>query len=196
MSEFPNMRAEYQHLYEVCQATPARFAELDSMAGRIGSGKPRYEAAALGMRVPWQWVGIVHLMECTLRFDRHLHNGDPLTARTRNAPVGRPPWGNPPFPWEASAKDALIFRNLHNEKDWSIPGMLFQFERWNGMAYRRRGIPSPYLWAGSQHYTAGKFLKDGEFDPKTVSKQLGAAVVLKRLLQLAPVAPGKGGAES
>jgi len=38
-------------------------------------------------------------------FKLHLHNGDPLTARTVNVPKGRPKTGQPPFAWGISAKD-------------------------------------------------------------------------------------------
>jgi lysozyme family protein len=43
-------------------------------------------------------------------------------------------------------------------------------------------VLSPYLWSGSQHYTSGKFVADGTFDPDAVSKQSGAAVILRRMV--------------
>jgi lysozyme family protein len=58
-------------------------------------------------------------------------------------------------------------------------------ERFNGWGYRRHDIdvPSPYLWSFSNHYTRGKFTKDRVFSPTTVSKQCGAAVLLKRMVE-------------
>ncbi len=191
------IRAEYQAMYESANPRKEVFALVDTAAASIGRFKDRYDAAVEGTGVPWQWIGIVHLMESSLAFNKHLHNGDPTAARTVNVPIGRPVVGRPPFTWEESAKDAIAFKMLHLVPEWDIPTICYQFERWNGFGYRMRGIPSPYLWAGSQHYTAGRFVKDGKFSPTAVSKQLGAAVVLKRLLQLAPiVVPGKGGADS
>jgi lysozyme family protein len=190
------MAAEYQHLYDTAQANPASAALVDTLAVRIGRAKDHYASAVRGTPIPWQWAGIVHLMECALDFTKHLHNGDPLSARTVHAPAGRPYFGNPPFTWEQSAKDALLFRGLHNEHRWDVPAMLFEFEKYNGMGYRARGVHSPYLWAGCSHYTAGKFTADGLFNSHAVSKQIGAGVVLRRLLQLAPIeAQGKGGAD-
>ena len=40
-------------------------------------------------------------------------------------------------------------------------------------------VLTPYLWSFSNHYKKGKFVKDGKFDPEFVSKQCGAAVILK-----------------
>ena len=59
--------------------------------------------------------------------------------------------------------------------------MLFKMEQFNGFGYRVKGINSPYLWSFSNHYTKGKFTRDGFFDPNAVSKQIGAAVLLRRM---------------
>ena len=59
--------------------------------------------------------------------------------------------------------------------------MLFPWEKYNGMGYRPFGVPSPYLWSFSSIYTSGKYVADGRFDPTVVSKQSGAAVMLKAL---------------
>jgi lysozyme family protein len=130
----------------------------------------------------WSVIAIIHSLEASLNFKTHLHNGDPLTAKTVRVPKGRP-LGNPPFDWVESAADALQFDGLSNWQDWSIPGSLYRFELFNGMGYRKRGIPSPYLWSFSNHYTKGKFVKDGDFDADKVSQQCGAAVLLKVLLE-------------
>jgi lysozyme family protein len=66
--------------------------------------------------------------------------------------------------------------------DWSVPHMLFLLERYNGFGYRSRGVPTPYLWSLSNLYEKGKFVADGVFDPAAVSKQCGAAVMLKAVL--------------
>jgi lysozyme family protein len=59
--------------------------------------------------------------------------------------------------------------------------MLFKMEQFNGFGYRVKGINSPYLWSFSNHYSKGKFTRDGFFDPNAVSKQIGAAVLLRRM---------------
>ena len=98
---------------------------------------------------PWYVVGVIHALESSLNFGRHLHNGDPLTARTVQVPAGRPKTGQPPFTWEASASDALRYQGFDKWKDWSIPGTLFKLEGYNGFGYRdhHADVPSPYLGA-------------------------------------------------
>lgn len=171
--------SEYQALYDSCELRSVNILAVKNAGSRISQHWERYAAAVAGTAIPWKWLALVHLMEANLRFDCHLHNGDPLSARTVHHPAGRPTIGAPPFTWEDSAADVLRFQGLTGLRMWTIPDMLYQFERYNGVGYRRYAIYSPYLWAGSQHYSAGKFTSDGVFDPAAVSHQIGAGVILK-----------------
>src|SRR5690606_14680775 len=65
--------------------------------------------------------------------------------------------------------------------DWSIEGTLDILERYNGLGYRNKGLPSPYLWAGTDQYVKGKYVADGKFDPNHVDRQLGVAPILMKL---------------
>jgi lysozyme family protein len=164
------------------------------LATSIATWRPKYEevsmtaAAAIpnGSHCPWYVIGLIHLMECSLSWSKHLHNGDPLTDRTTHVPAGRPRKGNPPFTWHQSAVDAIRMLDFNNASyDWtSIPFILQKLEGYNGLGYRSKGIYSPYLWAGTNHYTAGKYAADGKYDPKLVSKQIGVAPILSRLLAM------------
>ena len=176
-----SFRNEYQQLFNTCLIAPKKFDEVDACVNKIVQAKPRYGAVSANTGVPWYFIGIVHNMECAGNFLQHLHNGDPLTARTLHVPAGFPKTGQPPFAWEASAEDSLRLKKLNTWTDWSVPGLLFKLEEYNGFGYRRRGINSPYLWSFSNQYTKGKFTKDSFFDPAAVSKQIGAAVLLRRL---------------
>ena len=60
--------------------------------------------------------------------------------------------------------------------------MLYRFEANNGMGYRKRSVATPYLWSFTNHYDKGKFVADGKYDAEAISKQVGAAVLLKELL--------------
>lgn len=42
---------------------------------------------------------------------------------------------------------------------------------------------SPYLWSFTEHYSAGKFMKDGVYDPEAIDVQCGAATLLRRLAE-------------
>jgi lysozyme family protein len=159
----------------------AQLASTHLMQG-IAAGRARYIAAGRATGVPWCIVGILHQLECGGSFALHLHNGDPLTARTKQVPAGRPKGGRPPFSWEDSAIDALRYDGLHHvgAEGWASIGVtLDTLERYNGLGYRRRCIATPYLWGGSNHYERGKYIADGRFDANTVSRQTGAAVLLQ-----------------
>jgi lysozyme family protein/peptidoglycan hydrolase-like protein with peptidoglycan-binding domain len=181
-------RQGYELLYESCLVRPKRRAAVDQLVARITANKARYAKVGKALGVPWYVVGIIHSLEAGGDFSRHLHNGDPLTARTTHVPAGRPPTGRPPFTWEQSAIDALRLRGMDRWKDWSIPGTLYELEGYNGFGYRdyHPNVPSPYLWSFSNHYTRGKYVADGRFSPTAVSQQVGAAVLLKQLVAAAP----------
>ena len=150
-------------------------------------GKDRYAAMAASVHpdMPWWFVAVIHGLEASFRFSRHLHNGDTLAARTTNVPKGRPVKGDPPFTWEESAYDALTMpgKAYHKEHDWTMPAILWRLEGYNGYGYRLyRGIHTPYLWAGTNHYSQGKYTSDGVWDSDAVSKQAGAAGVIRLLI--------------
>ena len=175
---------EYVDLWRSCAIRPSRLGEVDTIVDRIVAHKARYRKAGKPHGVPWHVVAVIHMLEGSGNFSTHLHNGDPLTARTVHVPKGRPKAGKPPFKWEASASDALEFDGLGTWRNWTLPGTLFALERFNGFGYRanRIRIHSPYLWSFSNQYTMGKFVKDGHFSPSAVSQQCGAAVLLKRMV--------------
>ena len=63
---------------------------------------------------------------------------------------------------------------------------LTSFELYNGFGYRNHKKPSAYLWAGSNQYEGGKFVKDGVFDPNARDQQLGCMVLFEELTALDP----------
>lgn len=169
----------YNFLFDNLQVQKFQM-ELKSYVARINANKERYEAVEKETGVPWFFVAVIHALECSLSFNQHLHNGDPLSARTVQVPKGRPKIGEPPFTWEYSAKDALEYDGLTDWKDWTVEGMLFELEAYNGWGYRTKGINSPYLWSGTQFYTKGKYGSDDKYDANLVSQQIGAAILLKQ----------------
>jgi lysozyme family protein len=172
-------------MFDTCKIRDERLAEIDRhYVQPLLKGRMAYESVGTSVGIPWWFVGIVHGVECSFSFECHLHNGDPLTDRTRNEPRGRPIEGSPPFTWSDSARDALIGQRLVDLDDWTLGTALDRLERYNGLGYRKRGLPSPYLWSFSNHFVKGKFVEDGVFDPEAPSRQCGGAVLLKRLAQL------------
>ena len=186
----PALTTEYNQLFDSCIITPSRYPEVNNMVATIVKGTDRYKAVGDPLGIPWYFVGVIHMMECSCNFNTHLHNGDPLNARTVQVPAGRPKTGSPTFTWEFSANDALVYQGFDKWNDWSIAGMLYLLELYNGTGYRRQGINTPYLWSYSNQYTKGKYVKDGVYDPNAVSKQCGAAVLLRRMAELQEIVIG------
>src|SRR5215210_8455887 len=106
------LREEYQRLFDTCIISPSRASIVDKLAAGIEQNRNRYAAVGDPLGIPWYFIGVIHNMESSQNFKRHLHNGDPLTARTVQVPAGRPKTGSPPFTWEESATDALRLEGL------------------------------------------------------------------------------------
>lgn len=177
------LRNEYSNLFNTCIIRPERVAAVDDTVAKLMLNKVRYQNVLPG--IPWSFVAVIHNMEASLNFNRHLHNGDPLTGRTIQVPAGRPVKGNPPFTWEESARDILAYKGLGPQTDWSLAGTLYAIEKYNGWGYRlyHQHVLSPYLWGFSQHYTSGKYVADGTWSDVAISKQCGAAVLLRRMAE-------------
>ena len=185
----PELAIEYERLFASCVIRRDKTAAVADVCEKIVANRARYEAVGASLGIPWYFIGAVHNLEASLSFKTHLHNGDPLTARTVQIPKGRPLNGQPPFSWEESAIDALKLKGLHEWREWSLAGLLFQLERYNGFGYRlyHPEVLSPYLWSFSDHYTKGKYADDGKWDANLVSRQCGAVTIIKHLVDSAKI---------
>jgi len=170
-------------LFVTSSIPPDMEAQVESATKTLLAGRKRYEDVGNKLNVPWYFIGILHGVESNFDFGRHLHNGDPLTARTVHVPAGRPRSGNPPFSWEESATDHLELGGFTKSTSWGLGEMLYQLEKSNGLGYRKHKINSPFLWACTNHYTKGKFVGDHVFDPEAAVKYCGAAPILKKLVE-------------
>jgi lysozyme family protein len=102
-------------------------------------------------------------------------------------PKGRPlrnlQVGEKAYTFEESAVDALLMKDLDKKTNWTIGKILERFENYNGTGYREYhpSVNTPYLWSGTNHYIKGKYVKDGKYDSNAVSKQIGVAILIKKL---------------
>jgi len=179
--KFEELKSKYETLFQQCKLNDDKVTLVNDIVDRILAKEEKYRLAQNKSGVPWAVIAAIHSLEASLNFNTHLHNGDPLSQKTTHVPKGRPP-GNPPFTWEASAADALQNNGVTIWQEWTIPGALFVLERYNGAGYNKKRLNSPYLWSFSNQYTKGKFVEDGKFDANAVSKQCGAALLLKVLI--------------
>jgi lysozyme family protein len=155
-----------------------------AVADRLMFQRPRYEAVSKALKekgydIPWEFIAVTHQREASGDFSRYLGNGQPLNKKTTIVPKGRGPFTS----WEEGAIDALLNAPPYaaKNKDWSIGGMLAKLEEYNGLGYASKGVPSPYVWAGTDQYVKGKYVADHVYDPEHVDTQLGCAGLLKFL---------------
>ena len=112
MIKFVDLAAEYKSLWETAVIRPERAKDVKAVAQQLRSLKPTYDQVSAATNVKWFIVGLIHNLEASFKMTAHLHNGDPLSARTVQVPSGRPKNGSPPFSWAASAIDALTMHCL------------------------------------------------------------------------------------
>lgn len=169
---------DYENLYHGAKLRDGHNKELTGALGLIVLHSSQYADVASRTGIPWLCVAAIHFRESGLKFDRHLHNGDPLTGRTTHVPANRPANGVPPFTWVDSAVDALS--QAWRPSAWSLGSALQFLEHYNGMNYGiKHGINSPYLWSYTDAYSQGLYVSDGSFDPNAVSQQAGCAALFK-----------------
>lgn len=182
ITDIPKLQQANAKRWAVAKIT--RSTEYNTPVARALAAKDRYKAIEVATGVSWVFIAIAHYRECSQNFSLSLAQGDDWSKVSRHVPAGRGPFKS----FEEAAVDALVNcppYASHN-KDWSLPGMLTIEELYNGPGYANRGVPSPYIWSGTDQYTRGKYVADGVYDPNTVDKQLGAAGFILSLAQRDP----------
>lgn len=179
--------------WAAAQVMPDKLQAVEAIVRVILSNRTRYEAVAASSGVPWWVIAGLHNMESSGSFRHHLHEGSPLTGRTKYVPKDCPRNGNPPFTWEESALDALRYDQLP-AVDWSsLDATLYACERYNGLGYLKYhpATPTPYLWAATTVERPGKYTGDGQWSATARSQQIGIAAIWKVLEAQAAIAlPG------
>lgn len=157
---------------------------FDAVARRLIAAKARYQAVTRMTGVPWFVIAVIHQRESSQSWAKSLAQGDPWDQVSKHEPKGRGPFDS----WESAAVDALVNCGPYAAKwkDWSTGGTLTLLEEYNGLGYANRGLPSPYIWSGTNQYTKGKYVADGVFDPNVVDAQLGCAGLLLAMRALDP----------
>ncbi|MFT5708047.1 MAG: hypothetical protein ACI9ES_002349, partial [Oceanospirillaceae bacterium] len=98
-SKFRLLAGEYQLFFEHTVIEPTELVQINKFATLARSYKKRYCQVGDPLGIPWWFIAVLHLLESTFNFTTHLHNGDPLSARTKREPKGRPKTGSAPFTW-------------------------------------------------------------------------------------------------
>ena len=161
-------QAYYESLWQTMAVLPDWDDRVAAAFARVIAGRPRYEAVAKRADVPWYFIGIIHEMEGGCDFRKQIIDGKPWIGEWES-------WG------EATLHAMWGYCGI---EDWSPPSILRRLELYNGdpPGYVNRDKNSPYLCSGSPHgLGVGKFVADGIYDPRAVSDQVGAALILRAL---------------
>lgn len=169
---------EYAKQWDRMKINSGRSAEFDKIAKFAIDHKDQYEAIEAKTGVPWYMIAALHRRESNADFSTYLGNGEPLNRVTRLVPKGRGPFKT----FVDGAIDALRIDGLSSVKDWRLEKMLYYAELFNGAGYANRGLPSPYIWGGTNIQKPGKFVADGRFSPNTMDKQPGVAPMMQTII--------------
>lgn len=182
-----------------------RIAAFDATAARLcdATAKARFQGVTdrlvvLGYQpVPWWFIAVVAEREYggPPRWDRQLGQGDPLSQVSRHDPKGRGPFLSHPEDttpgndaWTRGCLDALIDCGPWAAKwtDWTPGGALTLLEEYNGLGYAAHGVPSAYVWSGTDQYVSGKYVADHDYRANVVDVQEGCAPIIARMMALDP----------
>jgi lysozyme family protein len=175
------LKAANAHRWSVVK--PIR--DFSAVAKRLAApaAKARYQTVEKTTGVPWFFIAVVHEREASQNWNTQLGQGDPLNRVSVHDPKGEGPFKT----WEAGAIVALHdYPYADRNKDWTVGPFLTLLEQYNGLGYFERGIPSPYVWSGTDQYHSGKFTRDGEFSAHTVDVQDGCAGLLLAMMKIDP----------
>lgn len=165
------------------------------------SNKNRYETVAQATGIPAELVATIHYQESNMNFNTYLHNGQELGKKTTLVPEGiffdEGEWEKAAIHALGGAKESAEnanngvapnpkFSHLRELLDLSQMADQMTFaEMYNGPGYHQESkksgkvFRSPYVYAGTNYETTGRFVADNKFDPEAKSSRIGAAVLLK-----------------
>lgn len=165
--------------WQNCKIPADKGPAFQKIADHIKANKAIYQEIEKETSVPWWFIGMVHYREADFNMNANIANGQRFDRKTTIVPKGRGPFKS----FKEAAYDALVNCAPHaaSNRDWSAAGALTKFEEYNGLGYAGKGIPSPYVWSGTDQYKSGKYVADHVFDPNVIDVQMGGAGILKFL---------------
>lgn len=181
MATFASLKGEYERLLATVKVT--RVAAAKAAADQVFKNGNRYIAAGAATGVPWPFIGVLDQRESDCNPTRGLGQGDPWNKVSTHVPKGKGPFAS----WVDAAKYYIHYDGLDDPPaPWDMPVACWEGEKWNGFGPRNKGIFTGYLWAGTNHYTRGKYVADSVWDGGEVDQQLGIVAVLYMMAQRDP----------
>jgi len=177
----PNTQYHQRLLATVHVLPEAKDAALD-IAYAILRNAWRYVAVERDTVVPFEVVALIHHLDFGGSLKANMTTGEPWGRRDVN---GNGPW----LSWHSAAVDAMLeFRDPHSVFLYShnVPASwLAALERHNGEGYWARGLPSAYVYAGTNHGVGtGFYGADGRYTEERDAGLVGAAPVIMAINDL------------
>lgn len=158
---------------------------LNRLAEIFEANKERYEEVSAATDLPIELIAALHFRESSGDFSTYLHQGDPLGRQAVNHPANIPIFHE----WEPAAEHALndaykkrIQRDLGITAETTDLAALSSYaEYYNGLGYHNKGRVSPYVYAGTDAYTGGKYVADGRYSSRAYDQQPGVLAMVQFL---------------
>lgn len=180
---------EYAAQWDKMKISAGRKAEFQQIAEYAFANRQQYLVVEENTRVPWAMIACIHKRESDAQdkhgnplFTSYLGNGQPLNKKTTIVPKGRGPFDS----FEEGAIDALKIDKFTLITEWRLEKALYYLELFNGTGYELHGLPSAYIWGGTNIQKPGKYTSDGKWNARVVDGQPGCAPMLWAIIQLDP----------
>jgi lysozyme family protein len=84
-----SLRNEYENLFNTCVIRSERVQAVDALVAKLQANKTRYQNVSATLGIPWGFVAVIHNMEASLNFTKHLHSGDPPASTPAQCDTAR-----------------------------------------------------------------------------------------------------------
>jgi peptidoglycan hydrolase-like protein with peptidoglycan-binding domain/lysozyme family protein len=145
------------------------------------ANQARYQNVSAQTGVPAILIAAIHFRESGMDFTKYLHQGDPLGKKAVHVPKNIPIFHD----WDKAAVHALnmkrgIRTGVGMESDTTdLAAMATYAEAYNGFGYRKyHNSQSAYVYAGTNQYSGGRYVKDGKFDKNSWDQRPGVMALV------------------
>ena len=189
---FVALEPETAHLLSVAKITRPQVVSrgVDEIMRVITS----YEDSAKATGIPAAWIACADCREDDCNPRCGIGQGDPWNQVSRHVPAGHGPFAS------KSEADRFYLHydhidQLQGSPSWTLPYMVFDWEKWNGFGPRAHGYLSGYPWSCTDvydtpayggHGRGGKYIADGVWDSGKLDPQPGAVALYLELIRRRP----------
>lgn len=168
-------KPDWSYLAYTAKIDPDKKEAVFSLAKQQVKFWSRYQTVSRLTGVPAGVIADIHFKECSLDFNRCLHNGDRVIGngkKTWQVPAGRGPFST----WEEAAIDALEMKKsvmptgknwakYYTSQEWTTVSILKFHQIYNGLGHQNKGLEyTPYDWAYTNHHDeTGNYYTDGKY---------------------------------